>query len=197
MGLRGKQVLALAASLLCCNAFAQAGWCSPAGAFGLSFGDTVPFFSKRLEGGKASIWYRVKPPKPDPQFDLYIARVDAASAEIFEVQAHATVSPQYPDPPETFTKQQQAEGRASAEVLADKLLEQLPAVLRDQATPARYDAHQWQVKVDEDVVLLIGTAIPTDWTRWAWSASVSCKNLLREGAVAKRVMPELFNKSAK
>jgi len=162
---------------------AQASWCDAEGAFGFKFGDRVPAFSTRVSGGDASIWY--------------LARVDTSSAEIFEVVAQTTVSPQYSRPPETFTASQREEGKALAIDAVSKLYQALPEDLRQKAVVGKYDSHAWEIRVSQDVLLKIDTSIPTDMSNWAWVASASCKHISREWALAKRVMPELFEKSKK
>jgi hypothetical protein len=189
--------LSTALCLFLTSPAAQASWCDAEGAFGFKFGDRVPAFSTRLSGGDASIWYQVKPPKPDPTFNLYLARVDTSSAEIFEVVAQTTVSPQYSRPPETFTASQREEGKALAIDAVSKLYQALPEDLRQKAVVGKYDSHAWEIRVSQDVLLKIDTSIPTDMSNWAWVASASCKHISREWALAKRVMPELFEKSKK
>ena len=174
------------------SASAQTSWCSADGAFGFSFGDRVPFLSTRVSGGNASTWYQVKPPKPDPNFDLYLVRLDTASSEIFEIVGHATVSPQHKRPPERFSATEREEGKSRAGEAISRIYEKLPVELRDKAVVDKHDPLRWQIRVAQDAGLQLDTSSPTEMTNWAWAASVSCKSVSRESKLARRVMPELF-----
>lgn len=187
----------LFATLVCASALAASdgkatpsSGCRADSAFGLRYGSVVPSGAKRVSGGDASTFYAVTPIEPDPQFDSYQARVDTENAEIFEVIATKviTISPPLGEPPLSSDLREAGKQRALAFAL--QYIAQLPTEQRTKIKQNKYGTANWTLWLSDDVEMTISAG-------FAWDVTVSCKDARGENRVAKRVLPELFEKREK
>ena len=160
--------------------------CGAEGAFGLAFGAHAPADATRDEGGDASITYLTAVPKPDDRFDVYRARVDTATGEIFEVSASRTLLRMPGDGEPDPTHAQVVEAQARGVDFARAFVAALPQADRERLVQ-EHGGPTWTLRVADGVDMTMSAG-------QTWDATLSCKNFAREWKIARRVLPELFNK---
>ena len=154
--------------------------CSAAGMVGIPFGSKPRRGDRKIEGNDATTWFTTKPPEPDPRFDEYRIRIDAKTKEVIEVLAIRTITPMpgQSDPP--LPAEQREAGKAKAEAFALEYVATLPAEVRDKLVD-KPRIREWQGQPVEGYNLNVMALA-------AWDVQVSCIDIKREWAVAKRVL---------
>ena len=150
--------------------------CSAAGMFGIPFGSKPRRGDRKIEGNDATTWFTTKPPEPDPRFDEYRIRIDAKTKEVIEVVGIRTITPKKDGLPEEVREA----GKAKALAFALEYLDSLPPEARAKLVD-KYRTRDWAGQPVEGYHLNVMAPA-------AWAVQVSCIDIKREWAVAKRVL---------
>ena len=177
-----KIILTILVTLLSANSLAL---CNANGAFGIKFGNKVSKGAVRLSGGKASTFYSVKVPEPNPAFDEYQVRIDTKTKKIYEVIATKIITPMPTSRLGGLNPEQIKEGEAKARNAAESFLALLSKEQQEKITRNEYGSPQWHLAIDGDAILEINGYGP-------WDANIRCTSLSGELELGKRVLPELF-----
>jgi hypothetical protein len=180
--MRQKIILTAIVTFFSANSFAL---CNADGAFGIKFGNKVSKDAVRLSGGKASTFYSVKVPEPNPAFDEYQARIDTKTKKIFEIIATKIITPMPTSRLGGLNPEQIEEGQTKARNAAESFLALLPKEQQERVTRNEYGSPQWHLAINEEVILEINGYGP-------WDAYIRCTSLSGELELGKRVLPELF-----
>lgn len=180
--MKQKIMLAILTTFFSVNSLAL---CSTDGAFGIKFGNKVSKGAVRVSGGKASTFYSVKVPEPNPAFDEYQVRIDTKTKKIFEVIATKIITPMLTSRLGGLNPEQIKEGEAKARSAAESFLRLLPKEQQEKITWNEYGSPQWHLAIGEEAILEINGYGP-------WDANVRCTSLVGELEMGKRVLPELF-----
>lgn len=169
-----------AIALVTCSNISLA--CDAFGAYGINFGDKPDKKATKTQGGTASTWYSITPPKPDSRFDKYLIRVDTKTKEIFQIDAVRTIIPM--ERASSLTHEQRAEGQNEAKSFVNEYLTSLPANIQAGLVD-EYNTSNWKGSVAEGILLEISA-------NFSWDVTVSCNNVSRENTMGRRVLPEMF-----
>lgn len=157
--------------------------CDPAGAYGIAFGDKPGRDARRQPGsGHASIWYAVTAPHADERFDQYLARVDAGTGKIYQVDAVKTIIPVARSV--GLTAEQRAEGVRQAEAFARDYLATLPPDIQARLVDQHGTSH-WEGAIADGTWMIVDV-------NFSWDVTVSCRDLAGERVMAERVLPGMF-----
>jgi len=160
-------------------------FCKVDGAFGIKFGDKLGKGAVRLEGGKASAYYSVQVPEPNPAFDEYQVRIDTKTKKIFEIIALKIITPMPTTTMAGLNPEQISQGQAKARMTAENFLGLLSKEHLKEIVQNEYGSPQWHLPISEIVMLEINGYGP-------WDANIRCTSLLGEDELGKRVLPELY-----
>lgn len=180
--MKQKIILAFLITFFSAHSFS---FCNADGAFGIKFGNKVSKGAVRLSGGKASTFYSIQVPEPNPAFDEYQVRIDTKTKKIFEIIATKIITPMPTSRLGGLNPEQIKEGEVKARSAAESFLALLPKEQQEKITRNEYGSPQWHLAVSEEAMLEINGYGP-------WDANIRCTSLSGELELGKRVLPELF-----
>ena len=165
-------------------------WCGPSEAFGIAYGSKPPQDAKLESKGNAANWYELRAEGATPTFDKLQIRANSATLETLEVIASKRITPERRASDGPLPMELRVKGKELARAFTLQYVSQLPPEMQSRLSLQRYMTATWKGMISDDILMTISGDDH-------WTVTVSCESMRLQSELARRVVPELFQKPSK